>query len=188
MRFLSLMILVGAALAVTHVPAQAQWRGYVSYDLGISFHAPGEMIVERGTYTGDRTGEHPTVVFRSSADNIEYRVVVTDFRDRADEGASLATEAAFTFQNRKNVVMDAYARIDETFGRKVTLDLPDNGGRSMGSFYFHEGFLYQTFATVLPANGDYGTPFIGRFIDSLSFIEDGNARVNEDVIELSLPE
>jgi hypothetical protein len=58
----------------------------------------------------------------------------------------------------------------------------------MGSFYFHEGFLYQTFATVLPANGDYGTPFMGRFIDSLSFIEDGNARVNEDVIELNLPD
>jgi hypothetical protein len=188
MRFLKLMFLVGTVLAVTHVPAQAQWRGYVSYDLGISFHAPGELVVERGTYTGDRTGEHPTVVFRSSADNIEYRVVVIDFRDRADEGASLVLEAAFTFQNQRDLVMDAYARIDETFGRKITIDLPDNGGRTMGSFYFHEGFLYQTFATVLPANGDYGTPFMGRFIDSLSFIEDGNARVNEDVIELNLPD
>ena len=188
MRFLSLVILVGITLAVTHAPAQAQWRGYVSYDLGISFHAPGDMIVERGTYTGDRTGEHPTVVFRSSADNIEYSVVVIDFRDRADEGASLATEAAFTFQNQLDVVMDAFARIDETFGRKVTVNLPDNGGRTMASFYFHNGFLYQTFATVLPANGDYGTPFTGRFIDSLSFIEDGEARVNEGVIELSLPD
>jgi len=156
--------------------------------LGVSFHAPGELVSERGTYTGDRSGEHPTVVFRSSADNIEYRVVVTDFRDRADEGASLVLEAAFTFQNQRDLVMDAYARIDETFGRKITIDLPDNGGRTMGSFYFHEGFLYQTFATVLPANGDYGTPFMGRFIDSLSFIEDGNARVNEDVIELNLPD
>ena len=188
MRFLGLMILVGTALAVSHVPAQAQWRGYVSYDLGISFHAPGEMITERGTYVGDRSGEHPSIVFHSSANNIDYSVVVIDFRDRADDGASLATEAAFTFQNQKNVVMDAFARIDETFGRKVTLDLPDNGGRTMGSFYFHNGFLYQTFATVLPANGDYGTPFMGRFIDSLSFIEDGNARVNDDVIELSLPD
>jgi hypothetical protein len=188
MRFLKLMFLVGTVLAVAHVPAHAQWRGYVSYDLGISFHAPGEMVTERGIYTGDRTGEHPTVVFRYSADNIEYRVVVTDFRDRADEGASLVLEAAFTFQNQKDLVMDAYARIDETFGRKITIDLPDNGGRTMGSFYFHEGYLYQTFATVLPANGDYGTPFMGRFIDSLSFIEDGNARVNEDVIELNLPD
>jgi len=188
MRFTAMLVLVGTALMFTAAPAQAQWRGYVSYDLGISFHAPGEMITERGTYSGDRTGEHPTVVYRSAANDVEYTVVVTDFRDRSDEGASLVIEAAFTFQDGKNVLMDAYARIDETFGRKVTIDLPDNGGRSMGSFYFHEGYLYQTFATVLPANGDYASPFVGRFIDSLSFIEDGNARVNEDVIELSLPD
>ncbi len=188
MRFTSLVILVGTALMMTLVPAQAQWRGYVSRDLEISFHAPGEMITERGTYSGDRTGDHPTIVYRSAANNIEYKVVVIDFRERADEGASLLVEAAFTFQDEKNVLMDAYARIHETFGRKVTIDLPDNGGRSMGSFYFHQGYLYQTFATVLPANGDYGSSFMGRFIDSLSFIEDGNARVNEGVIELSLPD
>ena len=115
-------------------------------------------------------------------------MVVSDFRERADEGASLLIEAASTFQAEKNVLMDAYARIDETYGRKVTIDLPENGGRSMGSFYFHEGYLYQTFATVLPANGDYGSPFMGRYIDSLSFIEDGDARVNEGVVELSLPD
>ena len=188
MRFTSLVILAVTALMMTLVPAQAQWRGYVSHDLGISFHAPGELITERGTYTGDRTGEHPTIVFHSAADGIEYKVVVTDFRDRSDEGASLVIEAAYTFQNEQNVVMDAFARIDETFGRKVSVDLPDNGGRTMASFYFHEGFLYQTFATVLPENGDYGTPLMGRFIDSLSFIEDGNARVNEGVVELTLPD
>ncbi len=185
MRFTSLAILVGTALMMAAVPAQAQWRGYVSRDLGISFHAPGDMITERGTYSGDRTGDHPTIVYRSAANDIEYRVVVSDFRERSDEGASLVIEAAFTFQDEKNVLMDAYARIDDTFGRKVTIDLPDNGGRSMGSFYFFQGYLYQTFATVLPANGDYGSPFMGRFIDSLSF---GDERLNEGVIELSLPD
>jgi hypothetical protein len=84
--------------------------------------------------------------------------------------------------------MDTYARIDDVFGRKVTIDLPDGGGRTMASFYFHQGYLYQTFATVLPANGDFSSPFMGRFIDSLSFIENGNARVNEGVIELGLPD
>ena len=186
MRFISIMILVSTALMVTLVPAQAQWRGYINHDLGISFHAPGEMIVERGTYIGDRSGEHPTIVFRSAANNMEYKVIVTDFRERSDEGASFVIEAAFTFQDQKNVLMEAYARIDNTFGRKVTIDLPDNGGRSMGSFYFYQGYLYQTFATVLPANGDYTSPFIGRFIDALSFGPE--LRVNEDVIELSLPD
>jgi hypothetical protein len=172
---------------VTPVPAQAQWNGYINHELGISFHAPGEMITERGSYTGPRSGEHPTIILRTTENNIEYEVVVSDFRERSDEGASLVIEAAFIFQDAKNVLMEAYARIDETFGRKVTIDLPDNGGRSMGSFYFHQGYLYQTFATVLPANGDYGSPFLGRFTDSLSFTQE-DPRVNEGVIEVSLPD
>jgi len=188
MRFTSLVILVVAVLMSTAVPAQAQWKGYVIPELKISFHAPGEMTVERATYTGVRSGEHPTYVYRSSADNIEYKVVVTDFRDRADEGPSLLIEAEFSFQEGKNMLMGTYGRIDDTYGRKVTVDLPDGGGRSMAAFYFYRGYLYQTFATVLPANGDYSTPFMGRFVDSLSFIEDGNARVNEGVIELGLPD
>ncbi len=185
MRFTSLVILVGTALMFMAVPAQAQWRGYISRDLGFSYHAPGEVTAERGTYEGERSGEHPTIVCRSVADDIEYKMVVTDFTERSDEGASLLIEAAFIFQDDKNVLMDTYARIDATYGRKVTIDLPDNGGRSMGSFYFHQGYLYQSFATVLPANGDYASPNIGRFIDSISF---GDARVNEGVTELRLPE
>ena len=50
MRFTSLAILVGAALMLTAVPAQAQWKVYISRDFGFSFRAPGEMRAERGTY------------------------------------------------------------------------------------------------------------------------------------------
>ncbi len=185
MRFTGLAILVSAALMLTAIPAQAQWRGYISRDLGITFHAPGEMTTERGSYEGERSGEHPAIIYRSIADDIEYKVMVTDFRERSGEGASLLVEAAFVFQDDRNVLMDTYARVDETYGRKVTVDLPDNGGRSMGAFYFHEGYLYQFFSTVLPANGDYATSFMGRFIDSHSF---GLERVNEGEIELGLPE
>ena len=118
-------------------------------------------------------------------DDIEYQIVITDFRDRAEEGANLLVEAAFTFREDQNVLMGEYIRIDDSFGLRVTLDLPDNGGRSMGSFHFNNGYLYQVFATVLPANGDYTSPFVGRFVDSFSL---GNAEVNEGVIELSLPD
>ncbi len=185
MRFTVMLSLIGVVLMWTAVPAQAQWRGYVSRDLGFSFHAPGEVMAERGTYQAFRSGEYPTIVYRSIVDDIEYKVVVTDFRERADEGANLLVEAAFTFREDQNVLMGEYARIDDAFGLKVTIDLPDNGGRSMGSFHFNQGYLYQVFATVLPANGDYTSPFIGRFVDSFAL---GDAEINEGVIELSLPD
>ena len=148
----------GYCADVTAVPAQAQWRGYVSRDLEISFHAPGDMITERGTYSGDRTGDHPTIVYRSAANNIEYKVVVTDFRERADEGASLAIEAAFTFQDEKNVLMDAYARIHETFDRKVTIDLPDNGGRSMGHSISTKAIFIRPLPRCCPRMGITARP------------------------------
>lgn len=185
MRVAAVSTLVGMMLVWSGAPAHAQWQGYVSRDLGFSFHAPGEMIAERGTYTAFRSGDHPIIIYRSVVDDIEYKIFVTDFTDRAEEGANLLVEAAFTFREDQDVLMGEYIRIDDSFGLRVTINLPDNGGRSMGSFHFNNGYLYQVFATVLPANGDYSSPFIGRFVDSFAL---GNAEVNEGVIELSLPD
>ena len=185
MRLTTVLTLVGASLMWSVAPAHAQWQGYVSRDLGFSFHAPGEMSAERGTYHAFRSGEHPTIVYRSIVNNIEYKILVTDFTDRAAEGANLLVEAAFTFREDQDVLMGEYIRIDDAFGLRVTINLPDNGGRSMGSFHFNDGYLYQVFATVFPANGDYSSPFIGRFVDSFAL---GAAEVNEGVVELDLPD
>jgi len=185
MRFTAVFTLMGAMLMWSAAPAHAQWHGYVSRDLGFSFHAPGEIMAERGNYNAFRSGEHPTIVYRSVVDDIEYKIVVIDFRDRAEEGANLLVEAAFTFREDQDVLMGEYIRIDDAFGLRTTINLPDNGGRSMGSFHFNDGYLYQVFATVFPANGDYASPFVGRFVDSFAL---GAAEVNEGVIELSLPD
>ena len=41
------------------------------------------------------------------------------------------------------------------------IDLPINGGRTTGAFYFVNGRIVSLQATVLPANGDYGIPEMG---------------------------
>jgi len=185
MRFTSLVIIMCAVIISTAAPAQAQWRPYVSRDLGFAFHSPGEVSVAKGSYQADTSGEYPTIVYRSLVDNIEYKAIVSDFRDRPSEGGSLMEEAAFTFQFEKSVLSDTYGRVDTVYGRKVTIDLPNNGGRSMGAFYFDRGYLFQLVATVLPENGDYGSPNLSRFIDSHSFAEN---RVELYAIELRLPD
>jgi len=55
------------------------------------------------------------------------------------------------------------------YGRRMTFDMPNNGGRSNVATYFTKGHLYVLEATVLPANGDFTTPDAGRFLDSLVF-------------------
>ena len=81
------------------------------------------------------------------------------------------------------MLADTEARVESSYGRKMTVDLPNNGGRSMAAVYFKDGHLIQLEATVLPANGDYGSPDMGRFVDSIAF---GPDRAETDATDLKL--
>jgi hypothetical protein len=182
MRLTALATLVGAALATMTTPATAVWRGYISHPLGFAFAAPGEIKVEKGTYRGDVAGARDTLVYRFVDNNIEYKVVVIDMKDRANDAATLLGEAEYMFQEGKKLLMDTYGRVDRQYGRKLTIDLPNNTGRS--SAVFIDGRIVSLQATVLPANGDYDTPEMGRFVDSITFF---TVLAPDDAIELPAP-
>ena len=184
MRLTALTILAAIALTAMTVPAAAQWRPYISHPLGFAFAGPGPLKIEKGTYNSPLAGQRDTIIYSFTDDNIEYKVHVIDMRDRADEAANLLGEAQFLFQDKKKVLMDAFGRVDRQYGRKLTVDLPNNGGRSMGAFYFINGRIVSLQATVLPANGDYETPETGRFIDSITFF---TVRAADEAIELPPP-
>ena len=169
MRFTDLVLLAGAALAGMTAPAQAAWHGYISHPLGFNFAAPGELKVEKGTYNGAVAGRHDTLIYRFVEDDIEYKVVVIDVTAQANQAATLLGEAEYLFQDQKKLLVDAIDRFDQHYGRKLTVDLPNNGGRTTAAFYFVEGRIVSLQATVLPANGDYDSPEMGRFVDSISF-------------------
>ena len=67
---------------------------------------------------------------------------------------------------------------------KLTVDLPNNAGRSTAAFYFINGRIISLQATVLPANGDYDSPETARFVDSIAFF---TVRAPDDAIELPAP-
>jgi hypothetical protein len=184
MHLTTLAISVGAALAAMTAPTMAAWRGYISHPLGFAFAAPGDLKVEKGTYRGAVAGQHDTVVYRFLDDDIEYKVVVIDLRDQENNAATLLGEAEYLFQDGKKVLMDTFDRLDHQYGRKLTIDLPNNGGRTSAAFFFINGRIVSLQATVLPANGDYNTPDMGRFVDSISFL---TVRAADNAIELPLP-
>jgi len=188
MRSWTLAALAGAALAITTAPADAAWKSYISKDLGFSFMAPGEVKAEIGTFRGAIAGPRQTIVFKSTEDNIEYKVTVMNFPQAQAEGASILGEREYMFQDGKNVLMDTFGRVepgkDSVYGRKMVVDLPDKKGRTTGAFYFNKGRLISLEATVLPANGDYESPDPGRFIDSIVFV---SSRTEPDAIELKTP-
>jgi hypothetical protein len=123
-------------------------------------------------------------VYRFVDDNIEYKVVVVDMGDKANDAATLLGEAEYMFQEGKKVLMDTFGHVDREYGRKLTIDLPNNAGRSSAAFYFINGRIVSLQATILPANGDYNTPEMGRFVDSVTFF---TVLAPDDAIELPAP-
>jgi hypothetical protein len=184
MRRTFLSILMGALSAAMMSPAMAAWHGYISHPMGFAFAAPGEIKVEKGTYRGDVAGTRDAIIYSFVDDDIEYKAVIVDMRDIANDAANLIGEAAYLYQRDKRVLMDTFGRVDRNYGRKLTIDLPNNAGRSSASFYFINGRLVSLQATVLPGNGDYNTPEMGRFVDSITFF---TVRAPDDAIELPVP-
>src|SRR5215468_6279086 len=154
MRRRMLAALAGAAVTMAAMPAQAAWKSYINRELGFSFMAPGEVKASVGTFRGAIAGPRQTIVYRSVEDNIEYKVTVMSFIQAQAEGATLLGEREYMFQDRKKVLMDTFSRIgsgkDTVYGRKIVVDLPDNKGRTTGTFYFTKGKLISLEATVLP--------------------------------------
>jgi|SRR5262245_56031159 len=177
--------LAGAALAAMTAPAQAAgWQGYISHPLGFAFAAPGQLKVEKGTYEAPVAGKHDTLIYRFADDNIDYKVIVIDTTAQENNAATMLGEAEYLFQDKKKLLVDAIDRFDGQYGRKLTIDLPNNGGRTTAAFYFVKGRIVSLQATVLPANGDYDSPEMGRFVDSITF---ATTHAPDDAIELPPP-
>ncbi len=184
MRSFTFAALAGAALLALTAPASAAWHGYISHELGFAFAAPGEMKVEKGKYQGAVAGAHDSIIYHFVDDNIEYKVIVIDTRNVANQSASILGEAEYIFQDNKKLLMDAFGRVDGKYGRKLTIDLPNKGGRTTAAFWFVNGRIVTLQATVLPANGDFDSPEMARFVDSITFY---TVRAADDAIEVPVP-
>ena len=183
MRF-SIWASLGTALALAITPAEAAWHGYFNKQgVAFSFTAPGELKGEKSRYHSAIAAEHDSVVFTSVEENIEFKVTFVDFTGRASDEAALIKEASAAYQDKTKVLLDTDARVEASYGRKLTVDLPNNGGRSMSAIFFKDNHLIQFQATVLPG-GDYQSSDMGRFVDSLAFSE---TYIVDGAIELMLP-
>ncbi|HXJ02239.1 MAG TPA: hypothetical protein VNH44_13535 [Micropepsaceae bacterium] len=165
--------ILGAVTAIamgSAIPqAQAAWHGYFNSEAGFSYLAPGDVKGEKTNYRSASEGQRTATVFRSVEDDVEYKVTVVNFFGRKGNDEDIIKEASALLRGANKVLSDEEARVESSYGRKMTVDLPTNGGRSMAAVYFNQGYLIELQVTVLPANGDYGSPDMGRFIDSLAF-------------------
>jgi hypothetical protein len=184
MRSWALPVSAVAALMALTAPASAAWQGHISHTFGFAFAAPGELKMEKSSYKGAIAGTRDAIVYSTVDDNIEYKAIVIDTTAVANQSATLLGEAEYIFQDGQKLLMDAFARVDRHYGRKLSVDLKNNGGRKIAAFYFINGRIISLQATVLPANGDYDNPELARFVDSITFFPE---RAADDDTELPLP-
>jgi hypothetical protein len=162
-------MLAGTALALAITPAEAAWHGY-SNRAGVEFsvNAPADFKGQKDSYSSTTAGRRDAVVFRSVEDNVEFKITVVDFTGRGGDEAALIKEASAAHLDRTKVLLDTEARVEASYGRKLTIDLPNDAGRSTIAIFFKDNHLIELQATVLPG-GDMQSPDLGRFVDSLAF-------------------
>jgi hypothetical protein len=68
-------------------------------------------------------------------------ITVVDFAGRASEESVLIKEATAASQERTKVLMDEDTGVDSSYGRKLTVDLPNNSERSMSAIFFKDNHL-----------------------------------------------
>ncbi|HXJ00197.1 MAG TPA: hypothetical protein VNH44_03175 [Micropepsaceae bacterium] len=171
-----------AALLISAVPAEAAWQYYACPSDNFASQFPDSPKLENGRFSMPRHGLAKSAhIYTATVDNVVYRMMVADYSDRAGDGASIMEEAIFQHteaddhgQQNGKVIGNVTTRIEPvgrgaTYGRSITMDLPNNGGRNLTNFYFRDGRLYEQSVVILPANGDYGSPNASRFVESLLF-------------------
>jgi hypothetical protein len=182
MRGLALTMTACTAVLVSGAPAQAGWGYFACPSDNFASQFPDVPKMESISFAMPRHGQALSArAFTVTVDDIIYKILVADYSDRVPDGASILEEAIFQYseaddhglQNGK-ILGNTTTRIEPvvrgaTYGRSITMDFPNNGGRNQTNFYFRDGKLYEQSMTVLPANGDYSTPNGSRFVESLMF-------------------
>ncbi len=182
MRRFALTVAALLVSGMAAAPAQAAWSYYACPGDNFASQFPDKPVRADFRFSMPRHGLALSAhTYTATVDNIIYKMTVADYSDRAMDGASILEEAMFQhteaddhgLRNGK-IVGNDISRIEPvvrgaTYGRRITMDLPNNGGRNLTTFYFRDGHLYEQSVQILPANGDYGSPNGSRFVESLLF-------------------
>jgi len=173
MRHIAIAIATAALFA--SVPASAaQWAETIYEDLGIAKEWPNPPTREAGEYMSAVAGTVASTEFHNEEDNIVFHMTVAEMQDHVDRAASVLGECVANAESEGTMLANMTNRVeggaDAIYGRLVSVDLANNGGRKQTACLFNAtGRLYIISATVLPEHGQPNSSMVIRFTNSLSF-------------------
>jgi hypothetical protein len=177
MRLLAVAF-AAAAMLVSLPASAAQWEEVIYEDLGIAKEWPNPPTREAGEYNSAIIGTVPSTEFATEDDNIAFHMTVAETQDHVDRAASILGECVANAERLGTPLANMTNRVeggaDAIYGRLVSVDLANNGGRRQTACLFNAtGRLYIVSATVLPEHGQPNSSMVIRFTNSLSFDLEG---------------
>jgi hypothetical protein len=182
LRFIALSLAAAAVLA--SASAVAAWKEYPYKDLGFVVEFPDPPQASNGNYKTVLVDSAPVHIFTQHQEGALFIASVVDLQSRAQEGASLMTEAEFNLGLLGDISGNSTSRVEPgkaaVFGRFITIDChsgkaPDqpgqteaahawfqaitgtqcpDDGRLTVNMFFHRGRLYLIQGINLPNKED----------------------------------
>jgi hypothetical protein len=175
MRFSEIFIVAAVVAASTIPAAAAEWREYryEADDLAMLKEWPGEPVRETIEYTTPVVGTASAAELSYEEDNIVYRMTVVMLPGMTDRGASILGECEAMAEAEGTPLANMTARVEPgssaTYGRLISVNLANNGGRAQTACFFTKERLYKIEAIILPEHGQPNSSQAIRFTNSLSF-------------------
>jgi hypothetical protein len=173
---LTAILFAAAVMAASSCPAMAaSWEEhrYEADDLAMLKEWPGEPERESIEYSTPVIGTAPAEQLVYEEDNIIYRMTVVMLPHLVELGASVSGECVAMAEAEGSPLANMTARVEPgaraIYGRLVSVDLNDNGGRAQTACFFTKGKLYKIEAIILPEHGQPNSSQAIRFTNSLSF-------------------
>jgi hypothetical protein len=165
--------MAAVALLVSGPASAAQWAEYRYEDLGIAKEWPNPPTQTAGEYTTPVVGTVPSTEFHNEEDNIVFHMTIVETQNMIERASSIFGECVGNAEREGTPLANMTNRVeggaDAIYGRLVSVDLANNGGRKQTACLFSAGRLYIISATVLPEHGQPNSSMVIRFTNSLSF-------------------
>ncbi|HYM17924.1 MAG TPA: hypothetical protein VEU06_05125 [Micropepsaceae bacterium] len=182
LRLIAISLVAAAVLGST--AAFAAWKEYPYKELGFVVEFPDPPQASNGNYRTVLVDSAPVHIYSQHQEGALFVASVVDLQSRAEDGASLMTEAEFNLGLLGDISGTSVSRVEPgkaaVFGRFITIDcksgkVPDqpgqteaahswyqaisgtqcpDGGRLTVNMFFHRGRLYLVQGINLPSTED----------------------------------
>ncbi len=162
-----------ASLMISSAAHAQEWQTYTYPNPGFAIQFPGVPDVQTAKFKNAVGVTLPVTRYVVRQDGVQYTLSIVDYSSTNGDALSTIGETARSFSAKGRVNADTRARVDGTFGRKLTIAESD-GSRSDIAIFFIDNHLYTAVGQALPPNPLERSADTARFQGSLHFPSDNS--------------